>query len=93
MAANRGGEMTKAKAIQKHCLGCAGESYKEVALCAIPDCPLYPYRFGNSPRTKAYKARMSQAKERWPDDYAETMASLKSSSSKTATLSEKNADE
>lgn len=33
-------------AIRKNCLDCSAGSSKEVALCVIPDCPLYPYRFG-----------------------------------------------
>jgi hypothetical protein len=78
--------MTRAKAIQAHCFGCSGDSYKEVTLCVIPDCPLYPYRFGDSPGSKGYKARMKLAKERWPDEYLEFVPSAKSVSKKTATL-------
>lgn len=66
--------MTRAKAIQAYCFGCAGDSHKEVTLCVITDCPLYPFRFGSSPKAKVYKARMKLAKERWPDDYASMMA-------------------
>ena len=69
--------MTRAKAIQAYCFGCAGDSAKEVSLCVLPDCPLYPFRFGNSPGSKAYKERMDLAKERWPTEYAEAMAILK----------------
>jgi hypothetical protein len=61
--------MTRAKAIQAYCFGCGGEAYKEVSLCPILDCPLYPYRFGNSPGSKAYKVRMKQAKDRWYEDW------------------------
>ena len=68
--------MTRAKAIQAFCFGCAGDSHKEVTLCVIPDCPLYPYRFGDSPKSKSYKERMRLAKTRWPDDYKESMPSL-----------------
>ncbi len=64
--------MTKAKAIKMFCFDCAGESSKEVALCTCGDCPLYPFRFGNTPGTKAYKERMAGAKERWPAEYAES---------------------
>jgi len=78
--------MTRAKAIQAFCFGCAGDSHKEVTLCVIPDCPLYPYRFGSSPEAKGYKLRMKLAKERWPDEYLAIMPATKSSSSKTATL-------
>ena len=38
------------KPIRAKCLDCSGQSYKEVELCPIPDCPLWPYRFGMSPQ-------------------------------------------
>jgi hypothetical protein len=68
--------MTRAKAIQAYCYECAGDSAKEVTLCVLPDCPLYPYRFGNSPDSKAYKERMKLAKERWPEDWDSAKAIL-----------------
>jgi hypothetical protein len=68
--------MTRAKAIQAYCFECAGDSHKEVTLCVLKDCPLYPYRFGNSPKSKGYKERMKLAKTRWPDDWASTIAIL-----------------
>jgi hypothetical protein len=52
--------MTKAKAIKKKCLECSG-SPKEVTLCHLFDCPLWPFRFGVSQKTKAYKERMKRA--------------------------------
>ena len=33
-------------------LNCSGWSQKEVRLCVIPDCPLYPYRSGKNPSRK-----------------------------------------
>ncbi len=39
------------KAIRQHCLACSGNERKEVDLCPIEDCPLWPYRFGVSPST------------------------------------------
>jgi hypothetical protein len=66
--------MTRAQAIKKHCLDCAGESPKEATLCEITDCPLWPYRLGNSLESKAYKKRVGK----WQF--------LEVSSSKTATL-------
>ena len=33
------------RAIRENCLDCSGGSSKEVALCVIPNCSLYPYRF------------------------------------------------
>ena len=44
--------LTPIKAIRKHCLSCSGESPKEVRLCVIKDCPLYPYRLGKNPNRK-----------------------------------------
>jgi len=39
------------KAIRSQCLGCCSASPKEVALCTITTCPLWPWRFGT--RTRA----------------------------------------
>lgn len=41
--------MRPLKAIRAKCLDCSGGSFTEVKLCVIPDCPLYPYRFGRRP--------------------------------------------
>lgn len=43
--------LTPLKAIRKKCLECSNYQYKEVELCPIKDCPLYPYRFGKRPST------------------------------------------
>lgn len=40
------------KAIRAYCLECSGGSYKEAEICAIDDCPLYPYRMGKNPARK-----------------------------------------
>lgn len=37
------------KAIRLNCLQCSGNSSKEVKLCVMSDCPLYPFRFGKNP--------------------------------------------
>ena len=37
------------KAIRAKCLDCCAGSSNEVKLCAMPDCPLYPYRKGHRP--------------------------------------------
>ena len=37
------------KAIRAKCLDCCCGSANEVRLCTIPDCALYPYRFGKNP--------------------------------------------
>ena len=44
--------LTPVKAIRKYCLQCSGDSPKEVRLCVIPECPLYPFRLGRNPNRK-----------------------------------------
>ncbi len=43
--------VTPMKAIRAKCLDCSGGSPKEVRLCLIHTCSLYPYRFGKRPET------------------------------------------
>jgi hypothetical protein len=45
--------LTPIKAIRRHCLSCSGDSPKEVRLCVIPECPLYPFRLGKNPNRKS----------------------------------------
>jgi hypothetical protein len=42
--------LTPLRAIRIYCRQCSGESPKEIKLCPIPDCPLYPYREGRNPK-------------------------------------------
>ena len=44
--------LTPIKAIRVKCLDCCCGSAKEVELCPIPNCSLYPYRFGKNPNIK-----------------------------------------
>lgn len=44
--------LTPIKAIRAKCLDCCCGSAREVELCPIPDCSLYPYRFGKNPKLK-----------------------------------------
>lgn len=44
--------ITPLKAIRKKCLECSNGSRKEVEHCTIPECALYPYRFGKNPHRK-----------------------------------------
>ena len=53
--------MTRAKAIKQHCFDCAGGTAKEVTLCELTDCFLWPYRTGQSPESKSYQKRMAKA--------------------------------
>jgi hypothetical protein len=45
-----GGKMklTPLQAIRKKCLQCSNNQPKEVELCPIKSCPLYPFRFGKT---------------------------------------------
>ena len=40
---------TPVKAIRKKCLDCSYWQPKEVRLCVVIDCPIYPYRLGHRP--------------------------------------------
>lgn len=42
--------LTPVKAIRAKCLDCSCSQTKEVNLCPIKNCSLYPYRFGKRPR-------------------------------------------
>jgi hypothetical protein len=44
-------KLTPLKAVRAKCLDCSCGSHKEVSDCLIPDCPLFPYRFGKRPVT------------------------------------------
>lgn len=41
------------KQIRRKCLDCSCDQYLEVRSCDIPECPLWPFRFGMRPRTVA----------------------------------------
>ena len=40
---------TPVKSIRKKCLDCTCGQPKEIRLCPIINCPLYPYRMGRRP--------------------------------------------
>lgn len=68
--------MSRAKAIKNKCLDCGGSSPKEVTLCHIVDCHLWPYRCGCTVGSKQYQQRMESAKERYPEEYEEMVKLL-----------------
>lgn len=41
--------LTPIKAIRAKCIDCSGGQAKEVRLCPIKKCSLYPYRMGRRP--------------------------------------------
>ena len=46
-------KLTPMKAIRAYCLECSGDSFRNVKLCVMSDCPLYPYRMGRRPKIEA----------------------------------------
>ena len=40
---------TPVKSIREKCLDCTAGSRKEIRLCTVIQCALYPYRFGKRP--------------------------------------------
>lgn len=50
------------KAIRAKCLDCSGDSAKEVKLCTVENCPLYPFRFGKNPFHSRARVSEEQAK-------------------------------
>jgi len=65
--------LNKSQAIRLHCLECSGDSPKEVTLCQVVDCSLWPFRFGYSVKGKRYKERMGAAKRNYPEEYQEML--------------------
>jgi len=41
--------LTPLKAIRAKCLECSGGSVGEVRNCLVPECALFPFRFGTNP--------------------------------------------
>jgi len=69
--------MNKARAIKLKCLECSAESPKEVTLCLLVTCPLWPYRFGYSMRDKRYQNRIDAAAKNYPLEFEELMMVLR----------------
>jgi hypothetical protein len=40
---------TPIKAIRQKCLDCTCNQHKEIRLCPVVDCAIYPYRMGRRP--------------------------------------------
>lgn len=44
--------MTPMQAIRAKCMECSNDSFKEIKLCSITNCPLYDFRLGKNPNIK-----------------------------------------
>jgi len=42
--------LTPLKAVRAKCLECSSSQPSEVRNCLMPECALYPYRFGKNPK-------------------------------------------
>lgn len=45
---------TPIKAIRAKCLDCCCDSFLEVRLCSVTECPLFPYRLGHRPKKDTF---------------------------------------
>jgi hypothetical protein len=55
--------LTPVKAIRAKCLDCCCSQAKEVRMCPVKKCPLYPYRMGKNPaRKKGIEQQESEKK-------------------------------
>jgi len=52
--------MTPIKSIRAKCFDCSAGQPKEVRLCPVTDCALYPYRMGKRPKNVAQQSEDRQ---------------------------------
>lgn len=70
--------LTPLKAIRKKCLDCSCFQSKEVDLCPMTDCTLYPFRYGRNVKRKgmgAHPGKSAQESRSEPSDSAKEGAS------------------
>jgi len=70
--------LTPVKAMRAKCLDCMCGVSNEVKLCTIPECPIYPYRFGRRPEGSYKKRILSPEKKK---KMAETLKKARESRS------------
>ena len=51
-------KLTPIKAIRAKCIDCCAGQPKEVRLCSIEKCALYPYRMGHRPKDDILSVEM-----------------------------------
>jgi hypothetical protein len=69
--------LSRPRAVKEYCVECSGGTPQEVTICGLVDCPLWGFRFGGSPDSPSFKRRMSDAKERKPEEFKDAYAHLK----------------
>lgn len=68
--------LTPIKAIRAKCLDCSAGQKKEVRLCPVVDCSLYPYRMGKRPTQGARKIQDREEKGKGIDAEKKKRAEL-----------------
>ena len=63
--------MSRRRAIYLKCLDCCGDSWKEVLICQVFDCPLWPFRTGDNIGSTRYKKRIKAAFAKKTEDITE----------------------
>lgn len=64
-------------AIRKRCVTCSGGSHKEVEQCAVTNCELWPFRFGENVWTAP--RQLSEAQRKGLQERAKEMHAVKKS--------------
>lgn len=65
--------LTRAKAIRQKCLDCSCWQMKEIALCTVLNCALYPFRMGRVAKAvelekkRPTRQKIKSRKERWQE--------------------------
>lgn len=70
---------TPIKAIRAKCLDCSCGNVKEVTLCPITRCPLYPFRFGKNPNiqlTSEERAARAARLQKLPSQQGDSAVNL-----------------
>lgn len=54
--------LSPVKSIRKFCMWCGKDSFEEIKLCSIDDCPIWVYRLGRRPKAKSTPVKSIKAK-------------------------------
>ncbi len=71
---------SRVKAIRENCMECSGDNSANVTLCPLVNCPLWGYRFGNTPTYKAFAERMELAAKTKPEEFNDAYSYLEEES-------------
>jgi len=63
--------MNRRQAIYLKCLDCCGDNWREVLICQVFDCPLWPFRTGDNIGSTRYKKRIRALFTRKTEDITE----------------------